>query len=80
MTPLEILAGCLGEGATHDALLLSSGCTADDLAALVRDGFARQRTAPMANPPGLVITRYWITDSGTAQVRAPRKSPSGARR
>jgi hypothetical protein len=78
---LRILAGCAGEGATHDALLRSSGCTGKDLGNLVRQGFARQRTAAMANPPGLVVTRYWITDAGLEESRrrqAEKPNPAAA--
>jgi hypothetical protein len=60
---LAMLAAC-PEGSTRDALIHNAGCTAEALAALVRQGHARERTAPMANPPGLVVTRYWITDAG----------------
>ena len=60
---LAMLADC-PEGSTHDALIHNAGCAADALAALVDQGLARVRTAPMANPPDLLVTRYWITDAG----------------
>jgi predicted acylesterase/phospholipase RssA len=58
----DILAGC-STGATHDALL-AVGCTETALAALCRRGLVSRRTAALANPRGLIVTRYWITDAG----------------
>jgi hypothetical protein len=58
---LAVLADCPA-GATHEALTRNAGCTAKALAGLVAAGLARVRTAPLANPPGLVVTRYWLTD------------------
>jgi hypothetical protein len=65
---LAVLADC-AEGATHDALLQNARCDPGALAALVRQGLVRRRTAPMANPPGLIITRYWITEAGSLARR-----------
>lgn len=65
---LAALADC-PEGSTRDALITNAGCAPEALAALVRQGHARERTAPMANPPGLVVTRYWITDAGLRLVQ-----------
>lgn len=60
---LAILDDC-PEGATHEALVRNARCAPDALMDLVDLGAARSRTAPLANPPGLVVTRYWITDAG----------------
>jgi hypothetical protein len=35
----------------------------------------------MANPPGLVVTRYWITDAGLEESRrrqAEKRNPAAA--
>jgi hypothetical protein len=50
--------------------LLGLGITETTIAALCRRGLAGKRTAPMANPPGLVVTRYWITDAGRLRLKA----------
>jgi hypothetical protein len=60
---LAVLADC-PEGSTRDALITNAGCDADALAWLVKHALARDRTKPMANPAGLMVTRYWITDAG----------------
>jgi DNA-binding PadR family transcriptional regulator len=63
---LKMLDDC-PEGATHDNLL-SHGITAKTLADLVGDGLLRDHIVTMANPKGMRVTWYRITEKGRAAL------------
>jgi hypothetical protein len=63
---LKTLAGC-PRGATADNLS-ALGFDAATLASLVRAGLVRTRVATMANPKGLKVTWFYITDLGRDAV------------
>ena len=67
---LKTLAGC-PRGATADRLD-ALGFDAATLASLVRAGLVRTRVATMANPKGLSVTWFYITDAGLADSDVPR--------
>jgi hypothetical protein len=62
---LRVLADC-PNGATQDALINNAGCDLGTLKSLVKLGRVRRRRSTLANPPGLVVVRYSITDQGRA--------------
>jgi hypothetical protein len=59
---LRILAEC-EQGATEDALL-ARGITKEILVVLHEDGWVDAMVRRFANPAGLVINHYYITDVG----------------
>ena len=60
---LSTLANCPTTGATQ-SILLARGVSQEALDRLVRRGLARTRFAKMANPGGLEVTWYLITEKG----------------
>lgn len=68
---LERLAGC-PDGAT-EPMMESKGFPAIALRQLVADGFAWSVLRTFANPKGLTVTHYHITDAGKAALASRRE-------